>query len=160
MTSAPAIGFEYRPSRWLGRVLMLITTLAVLAVWLSGIPIGLKVALTAGAVLATGRAIARFARPDVVAAGWAHDGGWSLRMTTHEDVAATLVSFRILGQWAIWLHLKTPGRGAVPLLLAPDNSDADMRRRLRMRLALAASTGRQTPRESRGTLSAERGPTV
>lgn len=156
MTSAPAIGFEYRPSRWPARVLLLLSTLAIVAAWLSAIPSGLKVALTVGAVLATRRAIARFARPDVVAAGWAHDGGWSLRMTTHEDVAATLVSFRILGQWAIWLHLKTPGRGAVRLLLAPDNSDADIRRRLRMRLA----TGRQTPRESRGTLSVERGPTV
>jgi toxin CptA len=160
MTSAPAIGFEYRPSRWPGRVLQLITVLAVLAVWLSAIRTGLKIALTGAAVLSAARAISRFAHPTVMAAGWTREGGWSLHMATHEDVAATLVSFRALGHQAIWLHLKTSGQGAVSLLLAPDNSDVDIRRRLRMRLALAASSGAQTPRESRGTLSSERGPTV
>ncbi len=161
MTSAPAIGFEYRPSRWPSRVLPLITILAVAAIWLCAIPTGLKIVMTGAAVLAAVRAVSRFARPGVVAAGWARDSGWSLRMATHEDLAATLTSFRTLGHQAIWLHFKARGAGAVSLLLAPDNSDADIRRlRLRMRLALAASAEQQASREGRGTLSSERGPTV
>lgn len=160
MTSAPAIGFEYRPSRWPGRVWLLITALAVVAVWLSAIPSWIKSLLTAFAVLAAVRAIARSSHPEVVAAGWAREGGWSLRMATYEDVPATLASFRALGHQAVWLHLNAQGRRGVSLLLATDNSDADIRRRLRMRLALADSAGLHTPRERRGTLSPERGPTV
>ncbi len=160
MTSAPAIGFEYRPSRWPGRVLLLIATLALAAVWLSATPTALKIALTGAAVFAAARAMFRFARPDVAAAGWTRDAGWSLRMATHEDLAATLASFRTLGHQAIWLHFKVQGPGTVSLLLAPDNSDADIRRRLRMRLALAAAAEQRASREGRGTLSSERGPTV
>jgi toxin CptA len=160
MTSAPAIGFEYQPSRWPGRVFLWVTTLAVLAVWLSAIPFWLKGVLIACAVLAAWRAIARLAHPVVKAAGWTRDGGWSLRMVAGEDMPATVISSRVAGDRVVWLHLATPKQGPISLLLAPDNSDADIRRRLRMRLALAASGGPQTPGGGRGTLSPERGPTV
>jgi toxin CptA len=81
-------------------------------------------------------------------------------MATDEDIAAVLASFRTMGDRAVWLHLKAQGRNSVSLLLAPDNSDADIRRRLRMRLALAGTAGRHVPGQVRGTLSSERGPTV
>jgi toxin CptA len=68
MTSAPAIGFEYQPSRWPGRVFLLTATLAVLAIWLSAIPLWLKGVLAVWVILAARRAMARFASPSVKAA--------------------------------------------------------------------------------------------
>jgi toxin CptA len=55
-------------------------------------------------------------------------------LSSHEDVPATLASFRVLGALVL-LRFKTARHGTHTLLLAPDNSDADIRRRLRMRLA-------------------------
>jgi toxin CptA len=134
MTSAPAIGFEYRPSRLLWRVLIAVATVAVLAVALSGLALWLKLPLGAAVVLATWQSVRRLAAVPVAAAGWSADNDWTLRLKDHEDVRATLASFRVFGVF-ILLRLQTVGRGVQVLLLAPDNSDADIRRRLRMRLA-------------------------
>ncbi|MHA6203182.1 protein YgfX [Dyella soli] len=141
-------------------MLLFVSLLAVLAVLLSAIPSWLKAALVGATAWATWRAIATSTRPKVRAAGWAHDGGWSLRMATGEDLPAVLRSFRVAGEAAVWLHLQVAGRKNVSLLLAPDNSDADIRRRLRMRLATLDS-GETLPASSdRGTLARSRGPTV
>jgi toxin CptA len=150
MTSAPAIGFEYRPSRWLGRLLLLVSSLASLAVWLSAVPWMAKLAVTVAMVFALWRTRNQVSAMPVQAAGWGRDGGWSLRMRAGEDAAATLASFRVIGENVVWLRLCLPGRRHAVLLLAPDNSDADIRRRLRMRLAQV---------EAAGTYAAERGPT-
>jgi toxin CptA len=134
MTSAPAIGFEYRPSRLLPRALIAVAMLAALAVMLSALDLWLKLLLLLTVLAATWRAIRRFAANPIAAAGWSADNAWTLRLLDHEDVPATLASFRVLGA-LVWLRLQTAERGAQVLLLAPDNSDADIRRRLRMRLA-------------------------
>ncbi|GAA0260923.1 protein YgfX [Rhodanobacter caeni] len=134
MTSAPAIGFEYAPSRLLRRCLLAVAALAALAVSLSGLSIGLELILIVAVALMTWQNLRRAARSPLAAAGWAAEGGWTLRTVDHEDIAATLASFRVLGGF-ILLRLRTVDRGVQVLLLAPDNSDADIRRRLRMRLA-------------------------
>jgi membrane-bound toxin of toxin-antitoxin system len=134
MTSAPAIGFEYRPSRLLPRALVVVAMLAALAVMLSALQLWLKSLLLLVVLAATWRAIRQLAANPIVAAGWSADNAWTLRLLDHEDVPATLASFRVLGAF-VWLRLQTAERGAQVLLLAPDNSDADIRRRLRMRLA-------------------------
>ncbi|WP_426699931.1 protein YgfX [Rhodanobacter sp. Col0626] len=134
MTSAPAIGFEYRPSRLLRRVLFLVAALAMLAVGLSALGIGLKLMLLTVVPLATWHSAYQLATGPVAAAGLSADNAWTLRLIDHEDVPATLTSFRVLGAFVL-LRLKTEERGVQALLLAPDNSDADIRRRLRMRLA-------------------------
>jgi len=141
MTSAPAIGFEYRPSRWLGRMLLLVSLLAGLAVGLSALSWAVKSAIGVVLVVAVRRSRARWAASPVDAVGWARDGGWSLRIQGGEDLAATLASFRVWGEQAVWLRLSLPERAHVALLLAPDNSDADIRRRLRMRLAQVEAAG-------------------
>lgn len=137
MTSAPAIGFEYRPSRWLGGVLLAFVVLATLALWLSGVSVILKAMLTAMLAIAVARALMRMARSPVAAAGWSHHAGWTLRTADGEDRPASLHTFRVVGEQVVWLHLVSTGLDPVSLLLAPDNSDADIRRRLRMRLAVA-----------------------
>ncbi|HEY8587139.1 MAG TPA: protein YgfX [Rhodanobacter sp.] len=134
MTSAPAIGFEYRPPRLLRRVLLLMAALALLAIALSAVPTGLKLLLVIAVALLTWHALHRLAANPVAAAGWGADDVWTLRLRNQEDVAATLVSFRTLGGLVL-LRLRTTGQGVQVLLLVPDNSDADTRRRLRMRLA-------------------------
>lgn len=135
MTSAPAIGFEYRPPRLLQRALVAMAALACLAIGLSALPWWGKVGLAAGVLAATWHAIRKWRRQPVVAAGWGADDLWTLHLASRDDVAATLLSFRVLGTFVL-LRLRAPGHGVQVLLLGPDNSDADIRRRLRMRLAL------------------------
>jgi membrane-bound toxin of toxin-antitoxin system len=144
MTSAPAIGFEYAPSRLLRRCLIVVAALAVLAVALSGVSIGVKLMLIAVVVMATWQNLQRASQSLLAAAGWHAEGGWTLRTADHEDIAATLTSFRVLGSF-ILLRLRTAERGVQILLLAPDNSDPDIRRRLRMRLA-TVQPGEALPR--------------
>ncbi|WP_109125949.1 protein YgfX [Dyella sp. C11] len=141
MTSAPAIGFEYRPSRWLGRLLTSTCCLAATALWLADIPWALKLAGTLVLGCSLWKAWRGQSLVTVRAAGWARDGGWSLRMHAGEDVAGVLASFRVVGEAVVWLRLSLPEKRHVVLLLAPDNSDADIRRRLRMRLAQVEAAG-------------------
>ncbi|HKR76411.1 MAG TPA: protein YgfX [Rhodanobacter sp.] len=144
MTSAPAIGFEYRPSRWLPRLLSAVAALAILAIALSGLPVWLKLLLSAVVALLVLRAVRRWSASPVRAAGWSGETGWSLRLADHSDMPASLASFRVLGG-CILLRLRAARLGEQVLLLAPDNSDADIRRRLRMRLA-AVQPGEAVPR--------------
>ena len=134
MTSAPAIGFEYRPSRLLQRMLLVVAALAMLSVVLCALALWLKLLLIAGVLLATWQSARKAAASPVAAAGWSADDSWTLHLADHEDVPAMLASFRVLGGFVL-LRLRTAEQGAQVLLLAPDNSDADIRRRLRMRLA-------------------------
>jgi toxin CptA len=134
MTSAPAIGFEYQPSRRFGQLLLIVALLAVLAVALCALPPWLKLLLVGVVALAAWHARTRFAGSSVKAAGWSDDTGWTLHLASHEDVPAVLASFRVLGG-SVLLRMLTAEHGAQVLLLLPDNSDADIRRRLRMRLA-------------------------
>src|SRR6185312_15641125 len=70
MTSAPAIGFDYAPSRWLRRVLLLVAALAVLAVMLCSLPLWIRLALVVVVLLAARRTHRQLALPVVAAAGW------------------------------------------------------------------------------------------
>ncbi|MGC1547164.1 MAG: hypothetical protein WA777_01435 [Rhodanobacter sp.] len=133
MTSAPAIGFEYRVSRLPLRMRLLITLLAVGAILLCGLSLWLK-ALLMLLVGACWLYVVRKSDSPVTAAGWAGDGAWSLHRADGEDQPASLASFRVWGEFVL-LRLVTAERSAAVLLLGPDNSDADIRRRLRMRLA-------------------------
>jgi toxin CptA len=144
MTSAPAIGFEYAPSRLLRRCVLVVAALAALAVALSGVAIALKLVLIAAVAMATWQNLQRAQRSTLAAAGWDAEGDWTLRTADHEDIAATLASFRVLGGF-ILLRLRTEERGMQILLLAPDNTDRDIRRRLRMRLA-TVQPGEALPR--------------
>ena len=141
MTSAPAIGFECRPSRWLIRLLWLVSVLALASVWLSAVPWGAKLFASTAVLFALRRTSVRLSLTPLTAAGWGRDGSWTLRTAAGEDVSAALASFRVVGEKAVWLRWLLPGHRPVSVLLAPDNSDADIRRRLRMRLAQLEAAG-------------------
>lgn len=140
MTSAPAIGFEYAPSRLLARACAAMALLALSAVALCGLPWPGRVGLAAALALALLLEWRARRRVSVRAAGWAADGSWLLRDANSADLPATLLSARELGG-CLWLRLQPAAGRTLSLLLAPDNSDADLRRRLRMRLAAAPPAG-------------------
>ena len=101
MTSAPAIGFEYQPSRLLARALTAVLALAVLAIASCGFAWWLKPALV---ILALGlwlHAMRHRSDADVTAAGWAAEGGWNLHRGNGDDAMATLLSFRVLGNFVL-----------------------------------------------------------
>jgi toxin CptA len=142
MTSAPAIGFEYRRSRWVPRLFVAVTCLTVVAVMASGAPLLIHVVLASALVAACVQAIRRLQLP-IYAVGWANRSGWTLRGLDGADDAAVLLSFRIVGQLVL-LRLVSGRYGKLTLWLMPDNTDADIRRRLRMRLAVLAQDGKET----------------
>ena len=144
MTSAPAIGFDYSPSRWLQRAILLVAALATLAVMTCALPLWIRLALTIAVLLATWRTCRLLVASAVRAAGWGTELDWTVHMAGNEDVRAELLSFRVLGPFVL-LRLRTLDRGVHALLLAPDNSDVDIRRRLRMRLA-TLTPGEALPR--------------
>jgi toxin CptA len=143
MTSAPAVGFEYRPSRWVSRLFVVISALAVVALVLSGVPRWLQTVAVIGVVVACRQALRRLSVP-VDAVGWNHASGWTIRGADGTDDPATLRSFRVFGL-AILLRLVSPRYGALTLWLMPDNTDADIRRRLRMRLASTVPVTQANP---------------
>ncbi|GFZ98664.1 hypothetical protein [Dyella caseinilytica] len=134
MTSAPAIGFEYRASRWVARLFVLVTLLAALAVVLSGTPLIFRLLVVLAVTAGCRRAVRLLSLP-INAVGWAHQSGWTLRgIDGSDDPAALLSSRSMLGM--VLLRLASQRYGRLTLWLVPDNSDADIRRRLRMRLAV------------------------
>jgi toxin CptA len=144
MTSAPAIGLEYRPSRWVLRLLIAVTVLAMPAIALSGLPRVLQILLAVSVPVMCGQALRRLRVP-VSAVGWAHQAGWSLHGLDGADEPATLLSFKVI-RTVVLLQLTSRRYGKLTLWLMPDNSDADIRRRLRMRLAvLRADIGKDAP---------------
>lgn len=134
MTSAPAIGFEYRPSRRVARLLLVVGALAVLAVVSSGMPRLVQAIVVAGVAVACRRAVRQLHLP-VDAAGWGPASGWTVRGVDGADERASLLSFKVMRS-SVLLRLASPRHGKLTLWLMPDNSDADIRRRLRMRLAI------------------------
>jgi toxin CptA len=142
MTSAPAIGFEYRHSRWPARLFVMVSVIAVLAVALSGVPSWAQVFVVLGVAIACRRALWQLRTP-VNAAGWAHSSGWTLRGVDATDEPASLRSFKVMGSLVL-LRLSSPRYGKLTLWLMPDNSDADIRRRLRMRLAVIRAAAEES----------------
>ncbi|MCX7512390.1 hypothetical protein [Frateuria sp. STR12] len=132
MTSAPAIGFDYRPSHLPRRLLAIVTALALVAIALSGAPSGLKMALVAGTSMLAVAGARRSGRSGIAGLGYGPDG-WAVYRADRSQLPATLRSHRVIGS-CVLLRLKTD-HTTETLLLAPDNSDPDIRRRLRMRLA-------------------------
>ena len=143
MTSAPAIGFEYQPSRWVPRLFAAVAALAVVAIAVSGLPLLARMALVVISMAGCVYAIRRLSLP-IYAVGWANHSGWTLRGLDGGDDAATLVAFRVMGQMVL-LRLASGRYGKLTLWLMPDNSDADIRRRLRMRLAVLANEAEAPP---------------
>ncbi|HEX5952757.1 MAG TPA: protein YgfX [Rhodanobacteraceae bacterium] len=141
MKAAPAIGFGYRTSRRLILVTSAVATLALVAVWLSGLPRWAHFVLTLGVAGVTGAAFGDLLRPRVRSILWRADGGADLvlngRGDRRHEARGAIQAVRVMGP-LIALTLRWPPRERAHLWLLPDNLDADVRRRLRMRLGTRA----------------------
>jgi toxin CptA len=143
MTSAPAIGFEYRHSRWVQGLLVAAAALTLLAIALSGLPGILQATVALGVMVACARALRRLHLP-VVAVGWSGQSGWSLHGLDGADEPATLLSHKVV-RTLVLLRMASRCHGKLTLWLMPDNCDADTRRRLRMRLAVLQADPKDAP---------------
>lgn len=136
MKSAPTISFDYRPSRAVAIVAAIVVAGALVAPLLSGLPLAVRVGLALLALVAGLASLARFLRPRLCtithgAAGWQLLAGDTLH-------GATLVSHARLGAF-VAVSWQLEGGGRRHAVLAPDNVDADTRRRVVLLLARGGS---------------------
>jgi toxin CptA len=136
MKSAAAIGFDYRPSRAFAACFGVVWFCALLAVAVCGLPVWLKVALGLGASLYAGWAFHSFLRPPFRHLLWHAAGHWRAHDTRGQACVAELRHATMLGG-LIMLSFRAPSIGKASIVLLPDNCAADIRRRLRVRLARA-----------------------
>lgn len=134
MKSAAAIAFEHRPSRLLVAAIATVLVLALLADALSGLAIVAKLGLGALAIAYAGYSLRRLLGKPVCRAAWHSAGHWRVVDGNGEEHVADLVHATVRADW-ITLNLRRSDGVRVALVLAPDNSEADIRRRLRVRLA-------------------------
>ena len=134
MKSAPAIAFDYMPSRWLAGALILVTLLAIAAIVFCGFALWLKLLL----IIATGAyaawSLRNFLRPPFDRVVWHAAGHWRVRERTGEDRAAEFMHATIRGALIVLILRVGPKRRiALPLFI--DNCDDETHRQLRIRLA-------------------------
>src|SRR6185369_17588337 len=134
MKSARAIVFDYMPSRWLVVAVTCVAVFAFVAVVLSGMPLWAKIAAAIAAGVCAVHSLRRFWRPSARRAAWHEDGHWRIVGTDGVEHIADLDHAVVRGAWIV-LRLQRNDKRRLALVLGPDNCDADMHRRLRVRLA-------------------------
>ncbi|MEZ5462964.1 hypothetical protein [Dokdonella sp.] len=141
MKSAPAIALDYRPSRLLALAMAAMTAIAITAALLSGLafPWRLLAAVLAGAFGCF--VLVRHLRPRF--SRIAHGaGGWILVDGEAREHPVSLLAHVERGGLLV-LEFGAESTARTRFLLAPDNCDADLRRRLLLVLA-AGEPGQQT----------------
>jgi len=136
MKSAPAIAFDYVPSRRLAAAIVMIALLAMLAVAFAGVATWVQLALACTLVAYAAHALRRHLRAATRRAAWHEAGHWRIALVDGEERVAELRHAVARAGWLV-LTLRAGNGERVVLILGPDNSDADVRRRLRVRLARA-----------------------
>jgi hypothetical protein len=133
MKSALPIAFDYRPSRVVMTTTVVVAAAAAVAPWLSALPMGACVGLSAFVLAFASRALARFGRPAFVRV--AHGAaGWMLFDDERGEHPALLVGHRRLGSMLVldWRHDR---RARLRAVLMSENFDSETRRRLVLLLA-------------------------
>ena len=139
MKSAPAIAFDYVPSRWLATGIVAVALLALVAVAFTGVAAWAKLALAGAAVAYAAHALRRHLGASTRRVAWHEAGHWRIAPADGEERVAELRHAVVRGSWLV-LTLRSSNGERVALILGPDNSDADVRRRLRVRLSRARDT--------------------
>lgn len=137
MKSAPAIAFDYRPSRSVAAAIVTIASLAIVAVVLSGIDPWIRLAVGFAACGYATLALWRFLASPVRRVAWHEAGHWRVVQADGQDRVAELRQAVVRGAWITLILRLTDGKD-VALVLAFDNSDAELRRCLRVRLTRTA----------------------
>ncbi|MEO8803292.1 MAG: hypothetical protein ABI304_03035 [Rudaea sp.] len=134
MKSAPAIAFEYRPSRWVVLVIGVLTALAFVGLAVSGMPWWIKLAIGACSVAYATTSIVRFVRIPVINLSWYEAGHWRVFGLRDQELVAELQHAIVRAGWIV-LTLRCSDAKCLRLLLTADVCDAETRRRLCVRLA-------------------------
>ena len=132
MKSAPSIALDYHPSRAIAFAGTLIVVCAAIAPLLTGWQLAPKIAACVIAVVAGAASLLRFMRPPFrrIVHG---EAGWQLHDRERAYDAVLVEHARIGALLSLTWRLATGRRWHA--LLAPDNADADTRRRLILVLA-------------------------
>jgi toxin CptA len=133
MKSATAIAFDHRPSRWVIVAVGAMLALALAAVALSGIASWLKLSAAIVAIAYGAFELRRFVASPLCRLAWHEAGHWRIVLRGGTEHTAELRHALVRGAWIV-LVLQC-GAARLPVVLGPDNCDADTRRRLRVRLA-------------------------
>lgn len=134
MKSAPAITFEYRPSRWVALVIAVLAALALVALAVCGMPWWIKLPIGACALAYAATRIVRFARMPAIKLSWYEAGHWRVVGLHDREMVAELQHAIVRAGWIV-LTLRCSDAKCLRLLLTPDICNADTRRRLCVRLA-------------------------
>ncbi len=152
MKSAPAIAFDYRPSRRVAIAVAGVAALAILAVFLSGLGLGMRLVLVLAALPLTMLALRAHLRPRTrrVAHG---AGGWLLVDRRGNERSARLAAHVQRGNLLLLEFLAEEQSGRQRILLTTDNSDADLRRRL---ILVLAATVRESGQDEKAAIDSAR----
>lgn len=127
MRSAPAIAFEYRPSRLLIAALGAMLVLALLAIVMSSLAWPWKIGIAAGVLVSCALSLHRLSDPR-----WTHvafgEAGWILADRTGSEAVALLMRHVKLGAMQV-LTLRVDSR-PFHVVILPDNLGHDARRNL------------------------------
>lgn len=141
MKSVPAVAFDYRPSRLMIAAIVGVVLLAMLALTLCAMSFAAKLFFGVLALGYVSIATQRLLRSSPRRAVWHVAGYWRLAFADGEENVAELVGSAIRGAWIV-LNLRDNNNRRIDLILAPDNSDAETRRLLRVRLSRNAEISR------------------
>jgi hypothetical protein len=133
MRSAPAIAFDYRPSRAVAAAASLVALAAPVAVCMSDVPDAAKIGACSAAVIGALLAMRCFLKPPFRRVA-SRALAWTLGDDSGVEHSAELVASRRLGAW-VALDFRLAGRKRFRALIGPDNLDAESRRRLILVLA-------------------------
>jgi toxin CptA len=132
--SVPPIAFDYRPSLRLIALLLVAAALAGVSLAISAIPPLAKAIIAVVAAGYFGISLRRFVLHTPARVVWQSSGRWSLVDRRHCERDADLIRAAVRGEWLL-IELRSAHRTPAALVLAPDNSDAEIRRALRVRLS-------------------------
>jgi toxin CptA len=141
MKSVPVVAFDYRPSRLLTGALAVAFLLSMFALALSGMALAAKLLCGILAMVYAPLAMRRLFRASPCRAAWQAAGHWRLAFAEGPETVAELCGSAIRGSWIV-LNLRVNDGRRVDLILAPDNSDVETRRLLRVRLSRNADISR------------------
>lgn len=132
--SVPPIAFDHRPSLRLIALLLFAGLLAGVSVAISGIPSLAKAIIAVLAAGYFGISLRRFLLHAPTRVVWQSSGKWSLVDRRRRESDAELTRATVRGEWML-IELRRENRTRIALVLAPDNTEAETRRALRVRLA-------------------------
>ncbi|MEO7324255.1 MAG: hypothetical protein ABIW82_05450 [Dokdonella sp.] len=135
MKSAPIIAFDYRASRWIAAALLLVCCAASLAPWLSALPLVGRAVVSLAVVALAVRAVRALLHPPFRRVAY-RASGWLLLDLAGKEHEVLLESHARVGA-LIALRFRHGPRERFHALCAPDNLDAEMRRRLILLLSRA-----------------------